>query len=84
MLALFGADASGQFTDNPAEAVEETVHGTPIDDLCKEEQIKHERNGLDIWDTMVEDAAANRFLRAAICSVISTSASFMWRRFRML
>jgi ferredoxin-nitrite reductase len=60
-LPFLGQNASGQFTDNPAEAVEETVHGTPIDDLCKEEQIKHERNGLDIWDTMVEDAAANRF-----------------------
>ena len=60
-LPFLGQNAAGQFTDSPAQAVEETVHGTPIDDLCKEELIKHEQNGLDVWDTMMADSEAERF-----------------------
>ena len=60
-MPFVGQNATGQFTDNPAEAVEETVYGTLIDDLCKEEQIKHEQNGLDVWDTIMADSAAGRF-----------------------
>ena len=56
-----GQNASGQFTGDPAEAVEPTVHGTPVDELCKEEVIKHERNGLDVWDSIVADSEAGRF-----------------------
>ncbi|MFQ3224233.1 MAG: ferredoxin-nitrite reductase [Lentimonas sp.] len=60
-LPFLGQNAGGQFTDNPAESVEQTVYGTPIDDLCKEELIKHERNGLDVWDQMFANAEADVF-----------------------
>ncbi|WP_269522360.1 NirA family protein [Coraliomargarita parva] len=59
-MPFLGQNAAGQFTDNPAEA-EESVYGTPVEDLCKEEQIKLERNGLDIWDTIVSDSEAKQF-----------------------
>ena len=55
-LPYLGQNAAGQFTNDPSLAVpqeEETVYGTPIDDLCKEERIKHEKNGLDCYDTIV-------------------------------
>ncbi|MFT5623092.1 MAG: ferredoxin-nitrite reductase [Bacteroidia bacterium] len=60
-MPFLGQNADGQFTDNPAESVEQTVHGTPIDELCKEEAIKHERNGLDVWDQIFANAEANQF-----------------------
>ncbi|MDB4537903.1 hypothetical protein N9230_04740, partial [Akkermansiaceae bacterium] len=41
-LSFLGQNSKGQFTHDPAEAVEQTVHGTPIDDLSREEVIKHE------------------------------------------
>lgn len=37
------------------------VFGTPIDELCKEERIKHEKNGLDVWDQIVANANADQF-----------------------
>jgi ferredoxin-nitrite reductase len=60
-LPFLGQNAAGQFTDSPAESVEASVYGTPIDDLCKEEHIKYERNGLDVWDQIVADSEADRF-----------------------
>ena len=45
---------------NPADAVEETFHGTPVSDLCREELWKHESNPLDIWDRLVAHADENR------------------------
>ncbi len=60
-LPFLGQNAAGQFTDDPGESVEETVYGTPVDELSKEELIKHERNGLDIWDTILANAEENRF-----------------------
>lgn len=60
-MPFLGQNGSGQFTDNPAEAVEETVFGTPLDELCKEETIKHEQNGLDCWDTIAADSEAGQF-----------------------
>jgi ferredoxin-nitrite reductase len=62
-LPFLGQNANGQFTPDPAEAVpqEETVYGTPLDDLCKEERIKHEKNGLDCYDTILSNAADNKF-----------------------
>lgn len=58
---FMGQNANGQFTNDPAEAVEETVFGTPVDDLCREELIKHEQNGLDCYDTILEKAAKGEF-----------------------
>ena len=60
-LPFLGQDSGGRFTHEPAAALEETVFGTPIDDLCKEELIKHEKNGLDCYDTIVENAYKNAF-----------------------
>ena len=45
----------------PAEPEEETVHGTPVEDLCKEEKIKLEKNGLDVWDTMLKNGKLGEF-----------------------
>lgn len=60
-LPFLGQNAAGQFTDDPAGSVEPSVHGTPVDELCKEELIKYERNGLDVWDQMVANAEADVF-----------------------
>ncbi|MGB0413626.1 MAG: NirA family protein [Coraliomargarita sp.] len=60
-MPFLGQNASGQFTNSPSQAVEETVYGTPLEDLCKEELIKHEQNGLDVWDTMVANAEEDVF-----------------------
>ncbi|TVP75064.1 MAG: NirA family protein [Puniceicoccaceae bacterium] len=60
-MPFLGQNASGQFTGDPAVATEESVYGTPIDELCQEEQIKHERNGLDVWDTIVRDSEIDQF-----------------------
>ena len=59
-LPFLGQDAASRFTHEPAEAVE-TVHGTPLDELCREERIKHERNGLDCYDAILANAAADVF-----------------------
>ena len=59
-LPFLGQDAENRFTHQPAEAVE-TVHGTPVDDLCREEQIKHVKNGLDCYDTILANAETNSF-----------------------
>jgi len=40
------------------------VHGLPVDELSREERIKHERNPLDIWDTVLANAARGRFPEA--------------------
>ena len=58
---FLGQNAAGQFTGEPTEAVEDNVFGTPIDDLCKEEVIKHKQNGLDVWSTMEKNAEAGVF-----------------------
>ncbi|MCC5790355.1 MAG: NirA family protein [Opitutales bacterium] len=54
---FLGQNAEGQFTDQPEEA----VYGTPVDELSKEEVLKHEKNGLDIFDTIIADHEAGQF-----------------------
>jgi len=61
-----GQTANGQLTHdaNAAEGgnlIEETVHGTPVDELSKEEKIKHEQHGLDVWDKLLDHAARDKF-----------------------
>jgi ferredoxin-nitrite reductase len=56
-LPFLGQDGESRFTHEPAQA----VFGTPIDDLCKEERIKHEKNGLDCYDAILANAAAKIF-----------------------
>ncbi len=62
-----GHTAAGLLTSDPAsgavnraESAEETVHGTPLSELCREEIWKHEQNPLDIWDMLVNHADENR------------------------
>ncbi len=62
-----GHTASGLLTDDPssgsvnrAEPVEETFHGTPVEDLCREELWKYRQNPLDIWDKLLAHADENR------------------------
>ncbi|MGZ0654557.1 NirA family protein [Coraliomargarita sp. W4R53] len=64
-MPFLGQNAEGQFTGDPAQAADATVYGTEIDDLCKEELIKHEQNGLDVWDSMVKDSELDQFPEAA-------------------
>lgn len=59
-LPFLGQDTQARFTHEPSQAIE-TVHGTPIDDLCREEQIKHEKHGLDCYDTILSNAETNTF-----------------------
>jgi ferredoxin-nitrite reductase len=47
---FLGQDAQAA---SPTSRCRRTVHGTPIEDLCREEQIKHEKHGLDCYDTIL-------------------------------
>lgn len=62
-LPFLGQNAEGQFTNDPAlaEPQEESVYGTPIDELSKEERIKYEQNGLDCYDAILARAAEGKF-----------------------
>lgn len=59
-LPFLGQDSQSRFTHEPAQAVE-MLHGTPVEDLCREEQIKYEKNGLDCYDTILANAEVNQF-----------------------
>lgn len=60
-MPFLGQDASRRFTHEPAAAEPETVSGTLVEDLCREEVIKHEQNGLDCYDAILANAVADRF-----------------------
>ena len=67
-----GQNTAGLITADPSSgganlAADETVFGTPLADLCKPEQWKHELNGLDIWDRLVAHAEADQFPDEADC-----------------
>lgn len=53
-------NTQGQFTNTPGEDTG-SVYGYQIDDLCKEERVKHEKNGLDVWDNMVKNDQLGQF-----------------------
>lgn len=55
---FLGQGLSSGGADN---ATEGTLYGTPIDELCKEESIKYEKNGLDVWDEILANADADKF-----------------------
>jgi ferredoxin-nitrite reductase len=59
-LPFLGQDAQARFTHEPSKAVE-MVHNTPVEDLCREEQIKHEKHGLDCFDTILANSETNTF-----------------------
>lgn len=55
------ASATGAATGNfAAPPVEDTVFGTPLGDLCKEERWKHDENPLDAWERLLAHADADR------------------------
>ena len=56
-LPFLGQDGERRFTHEP----DQSVHGTPLDDLCKEERIKYEQHGLDCYDKILANAAAGEF-----------------------
>jgi len=61
-----GQSADGRIVASPEEAAgpnaaEPTVHGFPVDELSKEERVKLDGHGLDIWDTLLDNAARDRF-----------------------
>ncbi len=60
---FLGKTEDGKFTGDAAAAGPETVYGTEIEDLCKEETIKHELNGLDCWDSMLQADADKEFAK---------------------
>jgi ferredoxin-nitrite reductase len=62
-----GQTAAGLITHDPAsgvanqaESANQTYHGTPVSDLCREELWKYEQNPLDIWDKLLAHADENR------------------------
>jgi len=58
-LPFLGQDSVGRFTHE--ESIAQKLHGTLIDDLCKEERIKYEQHGLDCYDTIFANAETNTF-----------------------
>ncbi len=68
LLPYVGATTAGQFTANPARGglnlaapAEETFHGTPVSELCKQERWKYEEEPLEIWDKLLAHAEQNKF-----------------------
>ena len=62
-----GSTADGQFTADPAQGganlaapKEETVFGTPLGDVTKQERWKHEEHPLDSWDRLLAHAEADK------------------------
>ena len=59
-----GTTATGQLTGDPAQGganlAEETVYGTPLGDVTKQERWKHEEHPLDGWDRILAHAEAGK------------------------
>jgi ferredoxin-nitrite reductase len=59
---------SGQLTAEPSQGDpnltapdEDTLHGTPLSEVTKQELWKRELHGLDAWDRLIEHAEAGKF-----------------------
>jgi ferredoxin-nitrite reductase len=89
-----GQDATGRFTAGgpganlAAPAAEDTVFGTPLSELCKEERWKHDENPLDAWERLLRHADADqkpdaehtyRFKTFGLFYVAPAQDSFMLR-----
>jgi len=59
-----GTTATGQLTGDPAQGganlAEETIYGTPLGDVTKQERWKHEEHPLDGWDRLLAHAEAGK------------------------
>jgi hypothetical protein len=73
---------------NLADAAEQTYHGVPVSDLCREERWKAEESPLDIWDKLLAHAQSNetpavedvfRFKFHGLFHVAPAQDSFMLR-----
>jgi len=58
LTALSAHSATGNLSAPPAE---DTVFGTPVSDLCKEERWKHDEDPLDAWERLIAHADADKF-----------------------
>lgn len=62
---FLGETADGLITNDPSQAATEnkleSVYGVPIEDLCKEEKIKYEEHGLDVFDKIWQHAEVDKF-----------------------
>ncbi len=60
-----GTTATGQLTGDSAQGganlAEETVYGTPLGDVTKQERWKHEEHPLDGWDRILAHAETGKF-----------------------
>ena len=64
-LPFAGDDSAGKLTADAASGAPNlgepaTWFGWPLDEITREEQLKRERNPLDIWDTLVAHARENK------------------------
>jgi ferredoxin-nitrite reductase len=92
-MAFAGQTPEGLITADPASGVENAAapamfYGTPVEDLCREELWKYERNPLDTWDELLahanEDKAPDpehtyRFKFHGLFYVAPAQDSFMLR-----
>lgn len=97
LLPFVGQTAAGQLTGTPAAAAtpnlaappaEDTVFGTPLSELCKEERWKYDENPLDAWDRLLRHAEEDlkpdpentyRFKTSGLFYVAPAQDSFMIR-----
>ncbi len=90
-MPFAGHTVSGRITADPASGTHNLAalfHGTPVEDLCREELWKYERNPLDAWDELLthtnEDKTPNpentyRFKFHGFFYVAPAQDSFMLR-----
>ncbi|MDQ8203786.1 NirA family protein [Pelagicoccus sp. SDUM812003] len=62
---FLGKLPDGSYTGESASAEAETVYGTPLDELSKEERIKHEKDGLDCYEDIAACAAKDELPQGA-------------------
>lgn len=85
---FLGKLPDGSYTANEGASSVETLYGTEVEDLCKEERIKLEKNGLDCYedirkaaetDTLPTGADMFRFKFYGLFNVSPAQESFMLR-----
>lgn len=86
---FLGRLGDGSYTAEAGRSDEvEMIYGTPVDELCKEERIKLEKNGLDCYediraaaesDTLPQGADAFRFKFHGLFNVAPAQESLMLR-----
>ncbi len=62
-MPFVGHTAAGQITADAGSGTQNLAalfHGTPVDDLCREELWKYERNPLDAWDELLAHTNENK------------------------